>query len=525
MATFTRAITVAAGVFAPGHLGELTQLVPFELVDDVLEQTKAVQRRLRMLPSRVGVYFVLALGLFPGLGYARVWAKLTAALAGLDGLELPCPSEKALRDLRRRLGPAPLKALFEVLAGPLAWPHAPGVRFGGLRTVAFDGCASLHAPATARNHAWLGRIRHPGGFAGDPAPRLLALVETGTRGLWGAVIGAAGDGDEPALARRLLPLLHAGLLVLLDRAYDQDAFLAQVAATGAHLLARARASRRPPVLRVLPDGSCLSRAGGLDVRIIEAHITVTGADHSRCGDSYRLITTLADHRRFPATALVRLYHERWEIESACYALRHTMLGGRVLRSGDPAGLQQEVWALLALYQLLRMTMTDAAATRPGTDPDRASFTTALQTATGQLATAQHITGGTSAITTAILATLLPPRRPRYSARAIKCPRSRYAEHHDQRPRLPATITAVAITIHPPPPGGPPPRHRQPRPASPRHRVITLLASTPGHPWTGRDLAAKLGLPHHDLLTRLSKWARAGYLTRTSRATYAPAKPP
>ena len=130
-------------MFAPGHRGELTQFAPFELVDDVLEQTRTVQRRVRELPSRAGVYFVLALGMFPRLGYARVWAKLTAGLEGLDGLEVARPSEKALRDLRRRLGPAPLKALFEVVAGPLAWPYAPGVAFGGLRTVAFDGCSSL----------------------------------------------------------------------------------------------------------------------------------------------------------------------------------------------------------------------------------------------------------------------------------------------------------------------------------------------------------------------------------------------
>ena len=69
MVTVPCLVTVAAGVFAPGHLGELTQYLPFELVDDILEQTRTVQRRLRDLPSRVGVYFVLALGMFPGLGY------------------------------------------------------------------------------------------------------------------------------------------------------------------------------------------------------------------------------------------------------------------------------------------------------------------------------------------------------------------------------------------------------------------------------------------------------------------------
>jgi hypothetical protein len=79
--TITHAVTVAEGAFASGHLGELTQYLPFELVDDVLAQTGTVQRRLRDLPSRAGVYFIVALGLFPRLGYARVWGKLTAGLA------------------------------------------------------------------------------------------------------------------------------------------------------------------------------------------------------------------------------------------------------------------------------------------------------------------------------------------------------------------------------------------------------------------------------------------------------------
>jgi hypothetical protein len=123
---------------------------------------------------------------------------------------VPRPSEKALRDLRRRLGPAPLKALFEVVAGPLAQPGTPGVRFGGLRTVAFDGCNSLKVPGTGRNRWWLGRIRYRMGFAGYPALRLMTLAETGTRGLPGAALGSAADRDEAALARRLLPLLRAG---------------------------------------------------------------------------------------------------------------------------------------------------------------------------------------------------------------------------------------------------------------------------------------------------------------------------
>jgi hypothetical protein len=139
----------------------------------------------------------------------------------------------------------------------------------------------------------------------------MALAETGTRALLGAAVGSVTDRDETALATRLLPLLGPGMLVLLDRAFDANAFLRQVAATGAMLVARAKSTRHPIVLGHLPDGSYLSHLGGLAVRIIEASVTVTGADGSRVRGSYRLITTLLDWRRYPAGELVRLYHERW----------------------------------------------------------------------------------------------------------------------------------------------------------------------------------------------------------------------
>lgn len=447
--TITTTITVAAGVFAPGHLGELTWQVPFELADAVLEETRAAQRRLRVLPSRVGIYFVLALGLFPALGYGGVWAKLTAAL---EGLPVPCPSAKALRDLRRRLGPAPLKALFGVLAGPAAQPCTPGIRFGRYRTVAFDGCTSIKVPDTARNRAWLGKMKASRGVTGYPAVELMTLAETGTRALLGAVFGPPATG-ETDYARTLLHLLGPDMLVLADRGFDAAAFLAEAAATGAAFLVRLTAARRPPVMARLDDGSFLSRIGELTVRVITADITVTCADGTRYAASYRLATTLLDHHRYPAMALIRLYHERWEHEVAYLALRHTLLGGRVLRSEDPPGLQQEIWALLALYQALRRAMATAAETVPGTDPDRASFTIALETAKQTLTRAAGVITSDASLTgrigQAVLDGLLPPRRPRVSVRKVKSPLSRWNKADPHRPRHSTPITALTITISSP----------------------------------------------------------------------------
>ncbi|WUW67809.1 transposase domain-containing protein [Streptomyces sp. NBC_01455] len=115
-------------------------------MDAVLEETRSVQRWPRAPPSWVGVYFVLAMCLFPEVGCLLVGQKLTARVVGGAGLEVIRPSAKALRDLRRRIGARPLYRLFEVLAGPLANPRTGGERFGPSRTVSFERCSSIKIP-------------------------------------------------------------------------------------------------------------------------------------------------------------------------------------------------------------------------------------------------------------------------------------------------------------------------------------------------------------------------------------------
>src|SRR3954464_13419962 len=389
-------------------------------------------------------------------------------------------------------------------------------------TVAFDGCNSLRVPDTERNRSWLGRIRYRMGFAGYPTLRMMTLIETGTRGMLGAVLGSVADRDEASLARRLLPLLHPNMVVWLARAFDPTAFLNDLNKTGARFLVRAKSTRRPPVLSHLPDGSYLSDLHGLPVRIIDAELSVTGADGSRVRDRYRLITTLLDHNRHPALELVRLYHERWEIEIAYLAVRHTILDGHVLRSQDRPGLEQEVWALLTVYQLLRMAMVTAVESRPDTNPDRASFTTALQAARDQLITAAGIVPTdqpgrpdlVGVIGRAVLGTLLPPRRLRWSTRTVKNATSRYLNRDDRRPHLPTAIASIQLTLHTPAVDKTwRPRYRKPRTPNPntaptrRDMITALMRDDPGRPWRGAELADKLGIKPHNMLTQLAEWTR------------------
>lgn len=154
-------------------------------MDAVLEETGTRERRLRLLPSRVVVYFVLALALFEDHSYRGVCCKL---VAGLEGLTLVRPAASSLSRARRRIGVAPLRRLFQVLAGPVAHQGQAGVFYRGLRTVAVDGTL-LHVPddeaVTWRSPKRAGE----GPEFGYPLLRLLVLVECGTRAVLAAAFG------------------------------------------------------------------------------------------------------------------------------------------------------------------------------------------------------------------------------------------------------------------------------------------------------------------------------------------------
>ncbi|WP_413106165.1 transposase domain-containing protein [Streptomyces sp. Inha503] len=179
------------------------------MVDAVLEEHGGRHSRLRDLPSRCGVYFVPAMCLFPEVGYGLVWRKLTAALGSLS---MVGPTAKALRDLRRRIGIAPMRALYETVAGPLAQPSTPGVRHGRYRTVSFDGCSAIRLPDSGANRAAFeparrladapaddpGRDRHPG------TDRLvLRSTQRGRGGLRPPPAAPVDAGHAPAVGQRL----------------------------------------------------------------------------------------------------------------------------------------------------------------------------------------------------------------------------------------------------------------------------------------------------------------------------------
>jgi hypothetical protein len=372
-------------------VGALARAFPREAVERAVEEAGARERRSRVLPAWLTVYFVLGLALFMDMGAGRVMRKLAGTLAwAVRGVAVAVPSEEALSKARARLGSAPLRLLFERAAGPLAGPGMAGAFWRGLRLVSLDG-TTLDVQDTGPNWDRFGgpSTKEPSGRklrGAFPQVRVLALAECGTRALIAARCGSYGTGEK-TLARQLLPRLTAGTLLLADANFACYELWRDAAAAGAELLWRAGAQLSLPVDRVLADGTYLSRlkaprhlrkhgAADIAVRVIEYHLLDAAGEVT---ETFALITTLTRPDAAPARELAGLYHARWEIETALGAFKTEMKGaGIVLRSKTPDGAEQEIWALLCAYHAIRELICAAAALARA-DPLRISFVSALDT--------------------------------------------------------------------------------------------------------------------------------------------------
>jgi hypothetical protein len=433
-------------------LGVLAEHVPVGVIDEVLTATGRVQQRIRCLPARVTVLFILGLTLFSGAGYRGVWRELLHSAGVAAG---PVPSSTALTRARRRVGVAPLRELFDRLRGVRAAEATPGAFLSGLRLVAWDG-TQLDVAASPDNDAVFVPSRSRKGVAAFGKVRLLTLIEVGTH----AVIDAVFDvSSEQVLATRLAPSLRPGMLLLADRNFPSWTLWSRCADTGAHLVWRIKASRLLPRIATFTDGSWLAvlpkpgtgRRRGAWVRVIEYTVTATTFD-PKTGQAtartelFRLVTTIMDPCTASAADLAECYRQRWESENGYQELKTLQRGARsVLRSTEPDGVYQELYAYLITYQAIRSLIVAAAGDQ--IDPDRLSFTVALRAVRRWITTAA--TAPPTVLAAAMTAVLVEisldqhQRRNRSGPRAVKRSQASYPA---KRHAVQQTFTPVAYHI-------------------------------------------------------------------------------
>ena len=366
-------------------LGVVAKTFPASIVETILERTGKASIRQRDLPAHVVIYYVIALALYMQSSYREVLRCLLEGIKWLLGPEaiVKVTGKSGISQARTRLGWEPVRQLHDEIVRPIAVKSTKGAWYRGWHVVSVDG-STLDTADEKGNEEAFGRPSSSRGCSAFPQLRFVSLVENGTHVLFGTRMGAYRIG-EVTLAKDVLGSLREGMLCLADRNFYGFGLWKQARDTGADLLWRVKANLTLPCEKRLPDGSYLSRVyeslkdqrrkeNGVVVRVIEYRLE--GVEGSE--PIYRLLTTILDHERAPATELAALYHERWEIETALDELKTHLRGSNiVLRSKTPDLVRQEFYGLMLAHFAIRGLMHEAALTVTE-DPDRLSFLHAVR---------------------------------------------------------------------------------------------------------------------------------------------------
>ncbi len=394
-------------------LGVVSARFGRDLLEEVLNRTGRREKRSRRLPAHVMIHYVIAMGLFFDESYDEVMRRLVGNLRKLgsfdDGWQVPTKS--AITQARQRLGPEPMKALFERAAVPLATSGTKGAWLARRRLMAIDA-TSFDVADTAANVERFGRMGSGPKASAYPKLHVAVLAECGSHAIVGAAVGGCRTGER-TLAVGLTGSVGPDMLVMADAGlYSYDLFAA-FAATGADVAWRIGASVSVGHLRWLPDGSyeALIYAPGLSAqrraRLVEQAragqdipadlarlvrvVEYTVPDRNPNGDLIVVVTTVTDPHDIPAVDLAQAYHQRWEEESALDEIKTDLRGrGQVLRSQSPDLAEQQLWGLLLAHYAIRALLLDAA-DPAGYDPDRMSFIKGLRVVRRQVTDQAAIT--------------------------------------------------------------------------------------------------------------------------------------
>jgi hypothetical protein len=252
------------------------------------------------------------------------------------------------------------------------------------------------------------------------------------------------------------------MLLMWDRNFLSYGRVAKVIGQKAHLLARVKKGLVFESIRELPDRSYLARLyrshsdrkqdrNGIVVRILD--YTLDDPKRTGHGEPHRLLTTLLNAELDPATTLIQLYHSRWEEELAIDELK-THQGQRLtLRSQTPAGVVQELYALLLGHYVVRVLMFEAAEVA-AVPPLSMSFVGTLKILRCRI---PHCPRRRTArlrwwknLVREVAEEVLPPRRNRIAPRVIKQKMSRWKKkcpEHRPYPQPTRTFAEAIVMIH------------------------------------------------------------------------------
>jgi len=368
------------------HRHEIASLVDIPLLSKhlkpVIEESlrecgKERCRKGTILTPTFVVLAVLGLAIRRDLSYPAV---LNWLVSGLRWLTCCLPhklvAEGALSHARIRMGCGVFRRIFEKM---VAHHEELPKDFHGLTSVAFDG-TSATMPDTKENIQRFGVPKGGRGEGGYPQLRAVALLILPLRlvaDIAHAPYKGKGTGERSLMNKIIARIPYDHLLHLVDAGLYSFELLLLLQKKGHHLLAKLSASVKPKRCsgKILSDGSYLATVQKKvmiticcgEKRYQNIDIIVRIIDYRIPGfRPARLITTILDPA-ISARELVIHYHQRWDIEIAFDEIKThqcATLRGRaptIFRSKKPELVEQELYAVLIVYNLVRELVHQAVA--------------------------------------------------------------------------------------------------------------------------------------------------------------------
>lgn len=403
-------------------------------IEQALEATGTATLRRRRLPAEQVVWLVIGMALYRDRPIHDLVARLDLVLPGSDSVMAP----SAVVEARARLGADPMEWLFEKSAGK--WAHASARKnaWRGLALYGVDG-STLRVADSPENRAHFGGSSGTRGESGYPLVRIATLMALRSHLMASVGFGPYAD-SEIVLASALWGEVPDDSLLIVDRGFLAAGILLPLNREGKNRqwLTRAKSTTRWRVIERLGKNDDLvefdvsPQARTYDPSLPKTFTARVVRYEKKGFKPQTLVTSLTDPKAFPASHLVAVYHERWELELGYDEIKTTMLKREeTIRCKSVAGVEQELWGILLAYNLVRLEI-ERTADEIGVEPIRISFVGALRLICEEWWWASSASPGAipknlARLRARIAGLVLPPRRSqRGYPRAVKMKMSNYA---------------------------------------------------------------------------------------------------
>ena len=378
----------------PSEFRELQSELDDEWIDEALRETKRGSVRRRRLPASLTMWVVIAMALFRDRSIEEVVAHLGLAnrSKSYGQTDAPTVGSGVIAEARKRLGAAPVKALFYRTAEEWSASDDSTPRWRGLELSGLDGI-TLRVADSNENVAEFGLPGSSRGRAAYPQIRLLLLTGLRTHLFRACTFGPCRGKrtGELSLARELWELVPSQSLVVVDRGLIEYGAMYRLnhgdngeTTRQRHWLAPSKKHAKWNRVKRLGDGDAVvevkigSKARTEDPELPPT-MQVRAITHQLRGSRPQtLLTSMLDAVAYPAQQIRALPYEGREVDIGHDELKTHMLEQReTLRSKRPEGVKQEIWGLLIAYNLVRRKMIDISK-EAGVEPIRISFRHTLQ---------------------------------------------------------------------------------------------------------------------------------------------------